>query len=59
MTLSPLSTALGALLETGLNQLLSLDPRSRERSKALYGKVLKLEFARYSRNLADVFTPSG
>ena len=29
MTLSPLSTALGALLETGLNQLLSLDPRSR------------------------------
>lgn len=43
MTLSPLSTALGALLETGLNQLLSLDPRSRERSKPLYGKVLKLE----------------
>jgi ubiquinone biosynthesis protein UbiJ len=43
MSLSPLSTALGALLETGLNQLLSLDPRSRERSKPLYGKVLKLE----------------
>lgn len=43
MTLSPLSITLAALLETGLNQLLRFDPRSGARSKALYGKVLKLE----------------
>ncbi|WP_024872302.1 ubiquinone biosynthesis accessory factor UbiJ [Tolumonas lignilytica] len=43
MTPSPLSVTLAALLETGLNQLLSLDPQSRERSKALFGKILKLE----------------
>lgn len=43
MTLYPLNIALSALLETGLNQLLRFDPRSVTRSKALYGKVLKLE----------------
>ena len=63
MTLSPLSVALATLLETGLNQLLSLDPQSRERSKTLYGKVLKLELQRlpaiwliFSPQQVDVLT---
>lgn len=43
MTLLSLSAAFSALLETGLNQLLSLDLQSRDRSKTLHGKVLKLE----------------
>ncbi|MFB0975751.1 MAG: hypothetical protein EOM46_12090 [Gammaproteobacteria bacterium] len=43
MTLSPLSIAFAALLETGLNRLLSFDPQSVARSKTLHGKVLKLE----------------
>ena len=43
MTMSALSSAFAAVLETGLNQLLSFDPKSRERSKNLHGKVIKLE----------------
>jgi len=43
MTLNPMTTALGAFLETGLNHLLSFDPKSQARSKQLHGKVLKLE----------------
>jgi ubiquinone biosynthesis accessory factor UbiJ len=43
MTRTPMTTVLSALLETGLNRLLSLDPTSQERSKPLHGKVLKLE----------------
>ncbi|WP_455199621.1 ubiquinone biosynthesis accessory factor UbiJ [Kaarinaea lacus] len=41
--MSPLSTALAAVLETAINQVLALDPETIERMSALQGKVIALE----------------
>ena len=39
----PMESLVAALLETGLNRVLALDPASAARRQSLTGKVLRLE----------------
>ncbi len=59
----PLDTLLAALLETGLNRILALDPTSNARRQSLNGKVLRLELRQlkplwllFSRQQVDILS---